>query len=734
MKWIKFIIVSLFCFYGYKASACVDLYTPATCYMFSVYNRNSLTGDSVKLKHIAFWKAYTQNQLSDKDLSNALYGKDKKERQLLTDYLSRHNDRDAFYYVSLLASMNRISSDNDQWNYPTKADLINRKKTWLLLLKEASRKIDRSKNLSSRYWLMAVRAAFYSGNRKMCQQLWNKYSRKFPKGYIKDLAEGYQANYWYGDGEREKVREFYARVGDLRSLRWCFRNDIGLSGIQRLYAEAPHSMAFPYLIQDYVNSMDNDRMSLEFEEPGKVDSTKLALEKEMNDFRTFASTVISEDKVEYPALWKSAAAYFAYLEGKNKKAIDELAEADAMKGNERMKDNIRAIRFLVSSTTADYHQGYDDYVLKELHWLVDKVKAEPMYADWYSYRSHYTDVMERIVFFNLTPGYLKAGRFTTAAALTGMVHEYIDVELSNQKHGQIQPGSNEWNMAQDYNNELFDLLDTADVKDVVAYAALIRNTDKGTDLEKYAASYCYNNSDYFNELIGTKYLRLEQFGEARTYLEKVPLAFMSKLNTAPYLHREVTSPYWFAWQMRGKLKGKRYVTAVLTENPKLAFCDEMLNLQHDFATATDDVKKADCSYRIAELYAQASLTGDCWAYLHYSWSAYKESVRSHSQENYCRKAQEWLEKSNELDFSDANRVKCLFALASLSDKPWSEIGYDENYKEKLIYHFDGSQAKAFNDLYPLRSSPAFVECGLKKCDNLSNYFDHFRDFTKKMIF
>ena len=153
-------------------------------------------------------------------------------------------------------------------------------------MNDASQHIASSKKLSNRYWLMAMRAAFYTNNKDQCQRLWDKNQSKFPTNDIRILAEGYLASYWYKNGEREKAREFYAKVGDLQSLRWCFRNDIGLKGIQKLYAETPNSVAFPYLIQDYVNSIDNDLHPVWGDGTGN-DSIKQVVTAEMKDFRRF---------------------------------------------------------------------------------------------------------------------------------------------------------------------------------------------------------------------------------------------------------------------------------------------------------------------------------------------------------------------------------------------------------------------------------------------------------------
>ena len=121
----------------------------------------------------------------------------------------------------------------------------------------------------------------------------------------------------------------------------------------------------------------------------------------------------------------------------------------------------------------------------------------------------------------------------TYGPLLGMTYEYLTSEVNNQKRDGnkvADPENNaDYNKPFDYNNQIFNLLDTVDVKNVIAYEKLLTNPDNGTELEKYAASYCYKNDDYYNELIGTKLLRSENFEQAEGYLKKVSLGYIGTM-------------------------------------------------------------------------------------------------------------------------------------------------------------------------------------------------------------
>lgn len=740
MKWIRFIAISvLACLCNCQAMACADYYTSEMCNMFSVYNHNDLysfnylnmenKNNSVYVTQFNFWKSYFNKGVNPKVIQSAIFSGDDKAMAKLLNIVQQRKDADGMNYMRLFRQMHNISSA-DPWNYPDKKQIIANNRIWNNILNNASGRILTSKKLGSRYWLMAMRAAYYTHNKQMCQQLWNKYQSRFADNDIRMLAEGYLASYWYKDGQREKAREFYAKIGDLQSLRWCFKDDIGLKGIEKLYAEEPNSVAFPYLIQDYVNSVDNDMHPL-FEDETN-DSVRQAVKAEIMDFRIFASGVLKENKVLNPALWKSASAYFAFLLNDNKTAINELDEAETMKGTERMKENIRVLRFLVKSASREYDASFDAYVLKELKWLMGKVKSETTYVDYnwspYYVRNHYSDVLERIVYYNLTPGYIKAGKFTTGAVLTGMTTEFINMNFRGNGHPSkyMYAGADGY-YSNDYGNEIFTLLDTADVKEVVSYKELLETPSKGNELEQYAVSYCCRNMNYYNDLIGTKYLRTEDFAKAGEYLGKLDLPFVSASPISPYLHSDNSYPMWYAWKAHKALDKFRFVETALTINPKLVFSKRMLALQQQLSSATDNKVKAQINYEMAKRYFQASQNGYCWAYLHYRWTIDSTYRADNYKEKYIEHAEVCLQNSMQQNPSVSNKVNCLFALASLADTPWRTSEYDwKKGKDVYIYHPDGSQAKIFAQLYELRSSKEFAVQELSRCDNLKSYMDHHR--------
>ena len=100
---------------------------------------------------------------------------------------------------------------------------------------------------------------------------------------------------------------------------------------------------------------------------------------------------------------------------------------------------------------------------------------------------------------------------------------------------------------------------------------------------------------------------------------------MEGQNISYYLaNRDYTQPRWIVKQRfpedvcsDGARLGK------LTQNPKLKFCEEMVNMTKKHAKAKG-VEKERLAMQLARRYYQASLWGDCWYLAHYGKSVYDE--------------------------------------------------------------------------------------------------------------
>ena len=95
-----------------------------------------------------------------------------------------------------------------------------------------------------------------------------------------------------------------------------------------------------------------------------------------------------------------------YLYGYQQEAWKESTEAITLDGTQRMKDNARAIRLLVSTRNVQVDSDYPLYLVGEFKWLNEMAKGEstrakgekPKNDDFTNPDIHYVEVKERVAY------------------------------------------------------------------------------------------------------------------------------------------------------------------------------------------------------------------------------------------------------------------------------------------------------------------------------------------------
>ena len=217
-----------------------------------------------------------------------------------------------------------------------------------------------------------------------------------------------------------------------------------------------------------------------------------------------------------------------------------------------------------------------------------------------------------------------------------------------------------WNMDYTAGNEYFNALSTASADSVAAYYAYL-TSDKDNAFEQYVARQVYANSDYYNDLIGTRYMAEGRFADAVPYLERVSVAYLSKQNISWYMANRVYDvPRWFNRQLPNLPDTDGPEMGEPKQNLKLKYCKDMIQMQSGYSLAREGKDKDEQAYNLAVRYYQASCYGDCWFLTHYAHSIY-DSART-GELDFARKTVECLNQcavSSDLSL----RYKALYALA-----------------------------------------------------------------------
>ena len=722
------------------ANACVAEYSDHNYYMFSVFNRDQ-TSPAYLYDIASYWQKYAGNTSS---VNLSFYRWNKED---ILKVAKHKKDAGMLSYLgSLNAYLDACEKLNpNAWNYASKQERLQIQQS-LTRLNNAS-KIYKGTQLKSQYALLRMRTNMMKGFHQQNITYWNAIASRLPKSPWREAMRNIYARALWKTGKHHQALEIYAEQGDMASIRVLARNYRNLAGIQSIYLKNPNSAMLTYLVQDFVN---NCQQTIDSRSKNQVDKewieeigAKVIYQKEALNFITFANKVIAEGKTQNPCLWRSATAMLHYLYGYQQEAWKESTEAITLDGTQRMKDNARAIRLLVSTRNVQVDSDYPQYLVGEFKWLNEMAKGESTRAKGESTRTkgenpknddftnpdiHYVEVKERVAYRALYNRFKtiadkakkedrqEAGRNyeSMATAMYGMMDAYMRTFYKDQQ-------DEEYISRYLYSSEYAFRLDSLSAQQLANYYRFITSSHQDA-FEQYVCQSLYRSADFFKDMIGTKYLAEGNFGEAARWQKDVSLKFINNQTISFYAEkRSYSVPYWFnhqkvndsdMWSIQGSY-------ADLKENPKWKFCQEMNQLIGQYNVAREGESREKLAYELGIRYYQASCYGDCWYLTHYGKSV-ADSART-GEADFAAIAQKYLKVSKQSS-NLTLRYHSLYALSSIGIDPWFKITYDANWKEQKLIQPQSAQYQAMMEWSQFsRQHPEIVDSYTTRCDVLKQF-------------
>ncbi len=706
----RFLVISIMALMlSVEGFACAGMGTH-NYYLFSVFNREKM-GQSLFTERLdAFWKNYT----------NGLVDEWRWHDKEIYAYAQQKGDKDMVAYLDELKKYLDISDQmQETWDYPTKEQLAERKQTLQNMIVKAD--AHRNGKMGVQWRLLRMRANMVLGKHQDNLTYWHNVASQLSPSVYKDMMQNIYAGALMNTGNRIEACNEFARQGDMLSMKWGMRNYRNIAGIKTIYAENPNMAVLSYLVQDFVNNAQETLDSYTKDEKGEmipVDDewmrmvdARVASKQDVDEFIGFAQKVLKEKKTDSPALWKAAIGELQYLYGHHDEAMKTLDEAVKMAGTKRMKDNARAIRLVASVGSKRFQKSsYQKWVVEEMRWLVTKSKEDG------GYYNHYREVMDRLIYTELSPRYEKMGDKNLANALLAL-YENDSVMWGEQNESMPD---NSWNP--NYSGYYYYELSELSADQLVDYYQWLKTKSKG-ELEAWAKQAVRMEDNYYLDLIGTRYMSECKFDKAIDYLKNIPWSFLEGQNISYYMaHRDYSKPRWEGRQRFGKdvvTEGAHLAT--LSKNPKLDFCKDIVNMEAQLPVARQGVRE-DLAYKLATRYFQASVYGDCWYLTDYGWSSYIDTL-STKERLFVDKTIEYLNISKQSTDMQM-RLKSLYALAYIPVEPWCDEDYDwQTGATTYLPLRDNHQYKALNELdhflsiHKNISTPNYVS----KCDVLKQF-------------
>lgn len=536
------------------------------------------------------WKNYVGTKYQLEEALDELNKEDPRQfsqsQNPIVAAAARKDDKEMLAYLQCLVKYLSATQTlhPDAWEYPSAQQMEAARNT----LRQLRNTRYTGKRLSDRYLLLQARCAFALKQYAAVCRLWQTEGAQLPASLSRDLLRNLYAGALWRTGKTGQAAEIYAEQHDVESLRFLLYQNRNLKGIRNAYTTHPDSPLLPYLIQDFVNNVQETYDSKGDTAYLRVVDRAGVFANEQTQFINFAEKVIQEKRTQNPTMWQTAIALIYYHQGYLDRARHAAEAACLMEGNLVMKANARLARLFTTLAKERCSDAVLNRMLPELEWMEECA----------AFDSHFANVRTRLFHTMLIPRLTASHRPFEAAMLLGAEE---DIRMVNNDENLT------WNP--NYSTEYFRRIDTFSADSLKKYYHEFLCNPPVQPWQHVWQDGINKNKTFFFDLIGTKLLREARFTEAEKYLQQPSLDFLNQQNIAEYAaRRSYKVERWFAHQALDYDLPR----IEMQNSPKLNFCHDILALQQDYSEASSPQAKQRLAYRIATYLCQASAAGDCW--------------------------------------------------------------------------------------------------------------------------
>lgn len=650
-------------------------------------------------ENITFWHNHVKGKVSREEVEKALYDvyllNDQTDNKFFR-YLIDHHDTEAYRYWTLLktsdsAYIHQAVWEQSDWYYSEKTgerywydddelpkyDLsISQVET----LDESAILGCKDKDIRNRFLLQVMRKCFYVNDYQGCITLWERYGKNVPESVLRRQCLNYVGGSLRRIDRDAEAAVLYAEIGFFDP-----RLHYDVEVLREIYEKDPDSKAFEFMVQEFVNTYFDKCSRVSYEYPYSYTNPLFCQIPDMgktNAFNALADEILRDGKNRNPALWVSAKAALAYINGDTVAAVRFIREAEKLRGTPAVKDNIRMMRLVFNSARNDIDAQYEAVILPDLQWLVRQIEKEGV-PDWWEYdifsewlenphvtALHHIKILRRTILLGIIPHFERCGMAFKSMAYLNLYEEVMtcdrikevrdyarrgllrkgvdrygdvvyfhppvyreaylskydyDYDREDDENVYLEAEAVSFRKNFDYNTLFFVYMDTTNIANVQRYVRLMRSGGK-TAAEKFVLQHSYRDLSFYNELIATKYMRQEKYDSALVYLRKVSSDFPEKQNIADYIQSEHRNPFaegWITVPGRKAEFGLPFNPAAEydREPGKATFCRLMLRLRKLQETGSSKEIRAKAAYAYAVGLFRSTI-GNAWVlnYYEYGWN------------------------------------------------------------------------------------------------------------------
>ena len=600
---VSILVSILALFAGFRALACGPIsYYPAEYIMPRFFSASDTVAVKVSQQTLAqdMKKVLKINGVSTDDISQVLfsYSLEQMASIMSADPSSNRfvawiqagarNDVANYLLLAKKCEVNRAVRSG-KWYYPKKNDPV--QGNLMQVRDEAASLALSGGTLASRYALQAIRAMISLGEYSQMYSFWQKVQPLVAKGPVRDMCLGYTARADFEAGRQQEAMDYYLSINDFSSVELCLKmqgkkiEDEDMLAF--IAANSPDSPCVNLYLQRW---FVRKSIQLDYYMDWKERMNAQALDAEsVAAILPVIDAALNNPGCRQKAPWYYARALVMDMSGNPAQARAAIASAASAKGTPFIKESVKVMQIYLDAKTSEIGKDYEKKLLAGLKWLDEKietditpeVREETATGAWllnsnFSYY-YWNDMMRRIVLGEVCPRMFDSGMSTTALSLANMadnrlltlVGEQIVYNGENNAKSRIslrkyRNWQGEFNSF-DYCNAFFTMADTL-ATTTQLYDYICSVSKFGSALEKFANERSYLDSDYFSDILATKFLRQGDYRKALEVLQTIPSSYQHRLNTEEYM---VCDPFTLYRQ-----KGDKVI-----DDYKLNFAREMVHCQ-----------------------------------------------------------------------------------------------------------------------------------------------------------
>lgn len=596
-------LISTFLFLAVVPSyACGPLeYHPYGYKMYRVFDKAPVEEPDERRENCVLWQKLTSQDIPLEAIEQVVYKytlNQMKELMTVQDpnafatWIRENNDKEIYDFLTLAKQCEYTrGSMNDPWYYPSKNDGAYMS---LMEIEDKAKAYDGSR-LKDRYVLQAVRAMFTARRFKECVEYWENVETSLPEGLIKEMSRSYLIGAYSRIGQTDYALRYFTDAKDLWSIIYCLKKQGKIKDkvdeLECIATYAPDSHQVPEILQELVGSLE-PWGSVDYTYIDRIDSTMISeYDKKLYDKLYDVSVRMSQINSPNKALWCYTVAFLADLDARPYEAWKYIHKAIQCPASEYLKESIRVMKIYLDAKVSVYDSAYEVRLLNDLRWLDSKImnnitdKVYEITGDQYgSYLRinisyyYWNDMLRRILLGEVCPRMLDRGMPVRALQLANMADNIL-LGYCNCMDGKtlMEYRSNCSYNYIDYKSEFFWMMfQSVSTNELIAY---VKRTQSATgQFDLFLNKRSFIDADYFNDVIGTRYLKEMDYSNAVRYLSKVSSSYQSRLNTEQYMNR---NPFCITEEKQE-----------IPQNYKLDFAKEMSHLEKSISSATDNSKKA----------------------------------------------------------------------------------------------------------------------------------------------